>query len=209
MKLQLLWSKHIEMGIRLSTGIKILRPNLQRSPAKSHQTEVLELQQPQRYNNYTPQRYNNYTQLSSWQFQEDKFCSIPWKSPSQWLPATHTRSHTQRDTRTQGPWWRHKKSYSGLWWTNFLIAMSCMLVKRWRAKWLRADLQSPTVMEDLPTVAWTLRHCDIILYIIIISSSYHHHISSYINTGRWFGTCFIFPHIGNNDPNWFPYFSKG
>ena len=38
-------------------------------------------------------------------------------------------------------------------------------------------------------------------HIIIISSSYHHHISSYINTGRWFGTCFIFPHIGNNDPN--------
>ena len=152
------------MGIRLSTGIKILRPNLQRSPAKSHQTEVLELQQPQ--------RYNNYTQLSSWQFQEDKFCSIPWKSPSQWLPATHTGSHTQRDTRAQGPWRRHKKSYSGLWWTNFLIGMSCMLVKRWRAKWLRAGLQSPTVMEDLPNIAWTLRHCDIILYIIIISSSY-------------------------------------
>jgi len=28
-----------------------------------------------------------------------------------------------------------------------------MLVKRWRAKWLRAGLQSPTVMEDLPNIA--------------------------------------------------------
>ena len=28
-------------------------------------------------------------------------------------------------------------------------------------------------------------------------------------TGWWFGTCFIFPYVGNNDPNWLIYFQKG
>ena len=28
-------------------------------------------------------------------------------------------------------------------------------------------------------------------------------------TGWWFGTCFIFPSIGNNHPNWRSYFSEG
>jgi len=28
-------------------------------------------------------------------------------------------------------------------------------------------------------------------------------------SGWWFGTCFIFPYIGNNDPNWLSYFSEG
>ena len=28
-------------------------------------------------------------------------------------------------------------------------------------------------------------------------------------TGWWFGTCFIFPYIGNNHPNWLSYFSEG
>ena len=28
-------------------------------------------------------------------------------------------------------------------------------------------------------------------------------------TGWWFGTCFIFPYVGNNDPNWLIYFSEG
>ena len=27
--------------------------------------------------------------------------------------------------------------------------------------------------------------------------------------GWWFGTCFIFPYIGNNNPNWLSYFSEG
>ena len=27
--------------------------------------------------------------------------------------------------------------------------------------------------------------------------------------GWWFGTCFIFPYIGNNHPNWLSYFSEG
>ena len=28
-------------------------------------------------------------------------------------------------------------------------------------------------------------------------------------SGWWFGTCFIFPYIGNNHPNWLSYFSEG
>jgi hypothetical protein len=28
-------------------------------------------------------------------------------------------------------------------------------------------------------------------------------------TGWWFGTCFIFPNIGNDHPNWLSYFSEG
>ena len=28
-------------------------------------------------------------------------------------------------------------------------------------------------------------------------------------SGWWFGTCFIFPYIGNNNPNWLSYFSEG
>jgi hypothetical protein len=28
-------------------------------------------------------------------------------------------------------------------------------------------------------------------------------------TGWWFGTCFIFPYIGNNNPNWLFFFQKG
>jgi hypothetical protein len=27
--------------------------------------------------------------------------------------------------------------------------------------------------------------------------------------GWWFGTFFIFPYIGNNNPNWLSYFSEG
>ena len=31
-----------------------------------------------------------------------------------------------------------------------------------------------------------------------------------MKTGWWFGTCFIFPYIGNNDPNWrTPSFFRG
>ena len=37
----------------------------------------------------------------------------------------------------------------------------------------------------------------IVLYIIIMI---------YIYTGRWFGTCFIFPYLGNNNPNWLIFF---
>ena len=33
------------------------------------------------------------------------------------------------------------------------------------------------------------------------------HGNSY--TGWWFGTCFIFPYIGNSHPNWLSYFSEG
>ena len=28
-------------------------------------------------------------------------------------------------------------------------------------------------------------------------------------SGWWFGTCFIFPYIGNNNPNWLSHFSEG
>ena len=28
-------------------------------------------------------------------------------------------------------------------------------------------------------------------------------------SGWWFGTCFIFPYIGKNNPNWLSYFSEG
>jgi len=28
-------------------------------------------------------------------------------------------------------------------------------------------------------------------------------------SGWWFGTFFIFPYIGNNNPNWLSYFSEG
>ena len=30
-----------------------------------------------------------------------------------------------------------------------------------------------------------------------------------IYSGWWFGTCFIFPYIGNSHPNWHSYFSDG
>ena len=29
-----------------------------------------------------------------------------------------------------------------------------------------------------------------------------------LRSGWWFGTCFIFPYIGNNHPNWLSYFSR-
>ena len=38
----------------------------------------------------------------------------------------------------------------------------------------------------------------------------HIYIYTYIYiSGRWFGTFFIFPYIGNNHPNWLSYFSEG
>ena len=36
--------------------------------------------------------------------------------------------------------------------------------------------------------------------------SFHHQFSQ--KTGWWFGTCVIFPYIGNNHPNWLSYFSE-
>ena len=41
-----------------------------------------------------------------------------------------------------------------------------------------------------------------------LNISYHIGIYIYINTGRWFGTFFIFPYIGKNHPNWL-IFSEG
>ena len=34
-------------------------------------------------------------------------------------------------------------------------------------------------------------------------------IDGHTTTGWWFGTCFIFPYIGNSNPNRLSYFSEG
>ena len=36
-----------------------------------------------------------------------------------------------------------------------------------------------------------------------------HHLKGEIKSGWWFGTCFIFPYIGNDHPNWLIYSSEG
>ena len=41
-----------------------------------------------------------------------------------------------------------------------------------------------------------------------INISHYMYVYIYIS-GWWFGTVFIFPYIGNNNPNWLPYFSEG
>ena len=43
----------------------------------------------------------------------------------------------------------------------------------------------------------------------LVISNNHTKYPSVIYTGWWFGTYFIFPYIGNNNPNWLSYFSKG
>ena len=44
------------------------------------------------------------------------------------------------------------------------------------------------------------------IYIYLYSCIQHDVIYMYIHIGWWFGTFFIFPYIGNNNPNWLIFF---
>ena len=87
--------------------------------------------------------------------------------------------------------------------------------------WCQIPMQisSMNLGDDLfcvSDVAWFSHHYRHYISIFMINFSYiivfvdAEFLIHYIFlTGWWFGTCFIFPYIGNNHPNWLSYFSEG